>query len=259
LRTQMELRDRLELMHRRAMFQRLTDIERNRYGWPNLIPPISLPVPCDLDEQFARLRDAAPRNFGVWLTASEAGRIAYEKRDAASLSTVDHRDAFRFRQFLAIHARGRILDIGVGPLAIPSYLVDFHPARLAAIDPLLPYEEHPFAFVRSTAEFIPWSDESFETVVAATSLDHLYLLDRALGEIRRVLIRGGRFIVWSAVFPHTPPYDPCGETITPPDAYHLFHPGENWFPALLSRYFRLIERIGDEPSAMLNASFFAFE
>src|SRR5207244_12327828 len=143
-----------------------------------------------------------------------AGRNEYEKRDAASLSTIDHRDAFRFRQFLAIHARGRILDIGVGPLAIPSYLIDFQPCRLAGNHPLPPYEDHPFTFVRSTAEFIPWPDQSFETVVAATSLDHVYLLDRALAEIRRVLCSGGRFLLWAAVFPHTPPYDPYAEPIT---------------------------------------------
>ena len=124
---------------------------------------------------------------------------------------------------------------------------------------MAPYDEHPFAFARSTAEFIPWPDETFETVVAATSLDHVYLLDRALAEIRRVLVRGGRFILWSAVFPHTPPYDPYAEAIIPPDLYHLFHPGENWFPAMLGQYFRLIERIGNEPSPILSGSFFAFE
>src|SRR5206468_3505849 len=96
LRAQMELRDRLDLMHRRAMFQRMTEIERHRYGPPKP-GPILLPAPCDLGEQFARLRDAAPRNFSSWLTAFEAGRDAYEKRDAASLSTVEHPDAFRFR------------------------------------------------------------------------------------------------------------------------------------------------------------------
>ena len=43
LRAQMELRDRLELMHRRAIFRRMTEIERHRYGQPKP-GPIPLPV-----------------------------------------------------------------------------------------------------------------------------------------------------------------------------------------------------------------------
>jgi hypothetical protein len=44
----------------------------------------------------------------------------------------------------------------------------------------------------------------------------------------------------------------------PLDAYHLFHPGENWFPQLLEQHFRLIERF-DIASVGYSNSFLAYE
>jgi SAM-dependent methyltransferase len=114
---------------------------------------------------------------------------------------------------------------------------------LAGFDPLKPLAPHPFPFAQSLGETVPWPDNSFETVVVATSLDHVYLLDKALAEIKRVLVPKGRLILWTALLPETPPYDPYGPQITPPDQFHLFHPGRNWFLALFEADFDLIERM----------------
>ncbi len=83
------------------------------------------------------------------------------------------------------------------------------------------------------------------------------MLDQALAEVRRVLVPGGRFLVWSAIFPQTPPYD-AQAPLEPPDDFHLFHPGENWFPELLAQDFRLLERFDVEISSFSN-SFLAYE
>lgn len=239
--------DRLRLLERRAAMVRL-DMDR---GEP--VPAVAPPAATDLQEQLQRLRELAPLNFDAWLERFEAGRVEYEKRDAQSLSTREHREAFHFRQFLAIYARGRVLDIGVGPLAVPSYLADIPLERLAGIDPLPPFEPHPFAFAQAVAESIPWPDASFETVVIATSLDHVYLLDVSLAEIERVLAPGGRLLIWTGIFPETAPYDPYAATIEPPDAFHLFHPGENWFPQFVESKFKLVERIDTEVIGYANA------
>lgn len=204
-------------------------------------PDAAAPTFVSLEAQFAQLRARAPLNFDVWFGLFEQGRKQYEKRLPSDLSTPDHPEALLFRSFLAVHARGRVLDIGVGPLAKPLYLEDMPNRVLGAIDPLPPFEAHPFGFAQSVAEFLPWGDASFDTVVAATSLDHVYLLDTALDEFIRVLSPNGRLILWSAIYPETQPYDPYSPC-TAIDEYHLFHPGENWFPQLLETRFRLVER-----------------
>jgi SAM-dependent methyltransferase len=240
-------RDNLNWLHQRAVMSLLTQV--------GSAAGVIAPVSSDLDRQFAQLAARAPANFAAWLTCYKAGRAEYDKRLPTSLSTPQHRVAFDFRAFVTVYAKGRILDLGVGPLAKPSYLDGTADDRIAGVDPLPPYESHPFVFSQSVAEFLPWPDGCFETVIAATSLDHVYLLDVALDEIRRVLTPSGRFLIWAGIFPETPPYDPYAGPITPLDAYHLFHPGENWFVPTLSQRFPLIERFEAAP---LN-SFLALE
>lgn len=238
-------RERIDLLHRRAALAR---------GRQNGGRSVSPPTAHALADALQELQRRAPENFATWTRLADAALSRYRLRSAADLAVDWHREAFLFREFLAIHAAGRILDIGVGPLATPAYLRDFPSERLAGLDPLPAFEPHPFAFANTVAEFIPWPDASFETVVAGTSLDHVYLLDVAMDEVARVLTQDGVFIVWTGLFAETAPYDPYSTTITPDD-YHLFHLGENWFIDALSKRFRLRERIEVAP----NNVFLAFE
>lgn len=219
-------------------------------------PAVAAPRPApSLDQQMASFKKVAPHNFAAWHKAYKAGIAEGMRTTDGNLSHDGHIGANLFRMFLNIHARGRILDIGCGPLPVPAYLTDWPMDELAGIDPQLPPTPHPFSFVQTFAETIPWSDHSFETVVIATSLDHVFLLDRSLAEVKRVLVPGGRLLLWSGMFDDTPPYNPYGPPIIPSDAYHLFHPGRNWFYKLLVRDYRLIERL----PTVASAEFLAFE
>jgi len=91
----------------------------------------------------------------------------------------------RYFQALQLHILGKVLDVGCGPYAIPLYLQDYPTQLISSIDPLEPFETHPFEFVRGFAEFLPWNDSTFDVVIAATTLDHVIALDVALSEIRR--------------------------------------------------------------------------
>ena len=199
------------------------------------VPPIAA--------QLKQLEANAPNNFAHWHDAYTRGTAAGERSVFGTYSHEGHAGAGHFRMFIDVHARGRLLDFGCGPLSMPSYLDDWPHDQLAGFDPQPPFEPQPFAFGISLGEWIPWPDASFETVVIATSLDHVYLLDQALEEVKRVLVPDGRLLIWTAMFPETPPYDPYGPTIVPPDAYHLFHPGRNWFYDLFSADYDLIERM----------------
>ena len=217
---------------------------------------VSQPRACPtLAEQMVLMQRAAPNNFPNWHAAYEAGIAEGQRTSEGNLSHEGHVGAGYFRMFLNIHARGRLLDVGCGPIATPSYLADWPAKALAGIDPQLPFEPHPFPFAQTFAETIPWPDASFETVVIATSLDHVYLLDHAFAEIKRVLVPGGRLLIWTAIFDTTPEYAPRGPQFTPPDPFHLFHPGRNWFYDLFQSEFRLIERM----QTVASAEFLAYE
>lgn len=124
----------------------------------------------------------------------------------------------------------------------------------AGVDPLASQVERKFEFVQGFAEFLPWENEEFDLVVAATSLDHVVSLDMALSETKRVLRPGGYFVTWVGFVAGAKPCDPTQPDIFPIDRFHLFHFDREWFVELMARYFTL-----EEEFALDFAShFFAF-
>lgn len=107
-----------------------------------------------------------------------------------------------------LSAKGKILDIGTGPGHLPVEIANACPnVQVVGIDILadLLYDGIKRAknqqvntrvtFVQAKAEFLPFADNSFETVLSAFSL-HLWN-DRQQGiiEIRRVLMPRGRAVI----------------------------------------------------------------
>ena len=148
---------------------------------------------------------------------------------------------------MKLYLRGAVLDVGCGPQPVPSYLDGYPPDRIAGIDPLPPTEGHPFSFVQTVAEFLPWDDKTFSVVVVATSLDHVLLPDRALAEFHRVLRDDGHLLVWVAHVPGAARYDPYRPDLDKIDDYHLFHFDRPWFEELLSERFTVEEAVSFSP------------
>jgi ubiquinone/menaquinone biosynthesis C-methylase UbiE len=105
------------------------------------------------------------------------------------------------RQLLA-NAHGRVLEIGVGTgLSFLHYPPD---VELAGVEPsphMLKRARRRAAelgrkveLVEAPAEQLPFADDSFDTVVSLTVLCTVSDAKRTLGEIRRVLRPGGRFV-----------------------------------------------------------------
>jgi ubiquinone/menaquinone biosynthesis C-methylase UbiE len=105
------------------------------------------------------------------------------------------------RQLLA-NAHGRVLEIGVGTgLSFLHYPPD---VELAGVEPsphMLKRARRRAAelgrkveLVEAPAEQLPFADDSFDTVVSLTVLCTVRDAQRTLGEIRRVLCPGGRFV-----------------------------------------------------------------
>lgn len=78
-----------------------------------------------------------------------------------------------------------------------TYLKNFQEDHICGIDPLPPIEPHPFEFTQAIAEYIPYEDEQFDSIIYATSLDHVLLLEQALAETKRVLKSSGCLLIWA--------------------------------------------------------------
>ena len=196
------------------------------------------------EEYLAKLQSVHPRLFETWASMNFTVNLdEYRQRPESSCSTSAHKVAPLFGGFIAPYLRGRVLDIGCGPYSVPSYLVGYPVELLSGIDPLVPFEPHPFEFVRGFAEFLPWGASTFDVLVAATSLDHVLSLDRAFSEMVRVLKPGGMFLVWEGFVKGAPPYDPDSAEFQPSDRLHLFHFDEEWFEKLVEHHFHIREKL----------------
>lgn len=190
-----------------------------------------------LDEQFRRLEALDPEVFPQWKRLFENGKRSYYEQKEASCSHRDHWYARLFGAYIDVMATGRLLDVGCGPHGLPSYLNGYDLELVSGIDPLEPSSATPFEFVQGFNEFLPWPDRSFNTVVSGTSLDHVLSLEHSLAEVGRVLTENGRYIVWLASIPGSPPYDPRSRPVVPRDEFHLFHFCRTWIEPIFERYF----------------------
>ena len=234
---------RRDMLQQRAVLSALDD------GKPTAGPPPAKlsPIPS-LDQALEELSGMAPGAFPLWRELLDVGAKTYEGFPDHSCSVGTHEMAAMFRSFLRPYWGGHVLDIGCGPQPVPSYLRGYPLDLVHGLDPLSSPDDHPFDFVPGLAELLPWQSGQFDLVVAATSLDHVLLLDRSLAEVRRVLRPGGRFVVWVAFIPGSQRYDPHRRDIRKVDDYHLFHLDRDWFLEELQPYFDVLETFSyDEP------------
>jgi SAM-dependent methyltransferase len=240
--TKAELANETFALRETTLAQRRVLLEAAHRPAPVGTPPLSPPIDVTLASSMRALGQRAPRAFALWQELLERNRGEYVELRPDSCSVAGHRLAAMFSGFIAPYLNGSILDVGCGPQALPLYLSGCDPERVAGIDPLAPANEHPFLFRQAVAEYIPWPDGAFDAAIAATSLDHVLLVDATLAEIARVLKQDGCFLVWVSFVPGAPPYEPLAQDLTPVDEFHLFHFDRPWFEEMLSEHFIINER-----------------
>jgi SAM-dependent methyltransferase len=124
--------------------------------------------------------------------------LVYSRVSGGSLSTDDREDVRAFSRFVAIHARaGVVLDVGCGPLRLPAYLKRLKEAgsKIIGLDPMDLSDFDGFRIV-GNSEYIPLPSRSVDTIIFATSLDHVVDLGATIKEAKRVVSEGGVVIVW---------------------------------------------------------------
>lgn len=131
-------------------------------------------------------------------TLNNNGYISYQLLQEGSISLPEREDVTRFRRFLRGNLCGkRILDIGCGIMSTPGYLM-FDSSSNYELIGLDPIDDNNFNGLRivGCSEFVPLQDKSVDTIVFATSMDHVCNLRRTISEASRLLSDNGRVIIW---------------------------------------------------------------
>jgi ubiquinone/menaquinone biosynthesis C-methylase UbiE len=117
------------------------------------------------------------------------------------------------REWLGARARGQVLEIAIGTgRSLPCYPadvtvtgIDLSPAMLAIARQVAVGLGRDVDLREGDAEHLPFDDASFDTVVCALSLCTIPNPRAALGEMRRVLVPGGRLLLLDHIGSTWPP------------------------------------------------------
>lgn len=205
-----------------------------------------------LEQCYELLSQEAPSAFKEYIRLMDNNKKCYEGTPLHSCSVNGHVEADRFRKFIQRYLRGYVLDVGCGPQPVPSYLKGYEINRIYGLDPL--NGEHPFAFFQGISEFIPWGDNSFDNLIFATSMDHIFLPDKVQQEVKRVLKENGIVLIWTSFDDNAPKYDPYDERFKVYDQYHMFHYSQKQFEKEWETLFEKIEYI----KSGTNSHFYAY-
>lgn len=196
----------------------------------------------DFDQVLARAERDFPNVYPEWRSRLDTMKAAFDitkEGNAANSADVYSR---LFRAFVMRHASGAVLDVGCGPFGVPFYLQGYPKSLLSGVEPLSHQQDREFKCVEGISEYLPWKDGAFDTVTSATSLDHCLSLDKSIDEMKRVLKREGKILLWIGDNPGSPEFMPLDPAYEPADRFHLFHFDEKWFLPILNRQFEIKER-----------------
>jgi len=135
--------------------------------------------------------------WALWEKLQANGLISYQMAPEASCSIAGRADVAAWKKFLNLKPGSYVLDVGCGPIDIPEYLKGWQQIQAIGIDPLQPsFALSEMMFVKGIGEYLPFRDESFDSVILATSLDHVLSPLRVLSEARRCLKPDGSALMW---------------------------------------------------------------
>ena len=172
------------------------------------------------------LHSQAPAAYELWKKLQAQGETTYNEKPTESCSVVGNSGAEKFAAFVKDKIHGITLDIGCGVVSCPIYLTHHPRDMIIGIDPIPDNGNHEFEYVQGYAEFLPFANASFDTVIMATSLDHALLPYKVISEVLRVLRPHGRLIVWEGthytLHDSFMQYNPHAKHITAFDDHHMF-------------------------------------
>jgi SAM-dependent methyltransferase len=191
----------------------------------------------------ARAERDFPSVFRLWKERLDDTGAAFAETKVGNAANGADIYSRLFRVFVGGHIQGQVLDIGCGPFGRPYYLENYPAELISGIEPLPFPANKEIQILRGISEYLPFADNSFDTLISGTSLDHCVDLDRSLDEMIRVLKPDGLALFWLGSNPGSPPFRPLAPDFTPADRYHLFHFDIVWFEPVLEERFEILKRV----------------
>jgi len=139
-----------------------------------------------------------PKDFLLNKTLNTNGHLSYYLLPQGSLSLADREDVKSFGAYIEEkYKQGEIVDIGCGIMEVPGYLINIKKPynTFYGLDPI-PDIKFEGVKVIGCCEYMPFQDESIDTLIYATSLDHVCNLKQTFKESYRVLKKNGKVIIW---------------------------------------------------------------
>lgn len=160
----------------------------HKYWLRNNIPQL-MPRSEDLPTQDPK--------FKQWAELQELEYQTYQQTYVGVFSVDGYKVPERVGEILSdTCGTGLCLDVGCGILPTPSYMKACTRMHFFGIDPFPGEEPRTFPFAQAYGEYIPFKNKTFDTVLYASVIDHLYDPLASLKEAHRVLVENGSLMVW---------------------------------------------------------------
>ena len=151
------------------------------------------------------------------------------------------------REWVTSRARGRVLEVAVGtgrdlpfyPADVTLTGIDLSPAMLRIAKRRAAELGRDVELLVGDAQKLPFDDESFDTVVTALALCSIPDSDAAIGEMKRVLVPGGRLLLLDHIRSSWPPVA-AGQWLV--ERFTIPMAGDH----LTRRHLPLVKRLGFE-------------
>jgi SAM-dependent methyltransferase len=182
LQEEIDMVDTVKVREEFASFLDLESVDILKNGYDQLIPDFT-------GEYF--------NNTEIDLYLEISGLKNYPELNNENNNSLKYKEYLKRLELVLVNAKGFTLDIGCDD---PTDIVQLLPSncRYIGLDPNL--KEYKSGAINGMAEFLPFKDNVFDTVMFNTSLDHIFDYNLAISEGTRVLKEKGILIISTLVW-----------------------------------------------------------
>jgi SAM-dependent methyltransferase len=168
-----------------------------------------------------------PDIFEIWEELQHVDDDIKRKNPHGYFAAGINPSEIKFNSIVHQNITGKCLDIGCGLLPLPSYMQNQPNIKFIGIDPHEDKIDRDFEFVHGIAEDLPFTDNEFDGVIFATSLDHVFSVEDSLKEAYRVLKQNSKIVIWYTA------YDKPHYAGTKADKFHQWRLTDNMLKEML--------------------------
>jgi SAM-dependent methyltransferase len=136
------------------------------------------------------------RQLSLWKRLQEVEWAAYRVSPVGVFSVDGNDTAAEVGKIITKAKVAACLDVGCGVLPFPAYMKESPDVTFYGIDPFLGDINRSFPFVQGLGDYLPFRNETFESILYASTIDHMIEPDLSLRDACRVLAEDGVLFIW---------------------------------------------------------------